>query len=145
MAQLQEFIGNHPFLVLGFVATLSIIIYTELGRRTRGFKEISPAEAVRLQNREDAVFIDVRDSADYRAGHIVGAKNIPTKEMQSHEKELGKLKNKLLIAYCTNGIQSAKACTQFKKDGFEQIHLLAGGTVAWEKASYPLEKKAGKK
>jgi hypothetical protein len=38
---------------------------------------LSAAEAVQLMNREKAVVIDVCEPAEFSAGHIVGAKNIP--------------------------------------------------------------------
>ena len=38
---------------------------------------VSAAEAVLLINRQKAVLVDVRDAAEYAAGHVANAKNIP--------------------------------------------------------------------
>jgi len=40
-------------------------------------------EAVQLINREKAVVIDVCEPAEFAAGHVVGAKNIPLAELQA--------------------------------------------------------------
>jgi len=37
-------------------------------------KQLSPIEATRLQNDEDAIFVDVREDNEFKRGHILGAK-----------------------------------------------------------------------
>lgn len=38
---------------------------------------LTPAAAVQLMNREKAVVVDICEPAEYAAGHVGGAKNIP--------------------------------------------------------------------
>ena len=70
---------------------------------------LSAAEAVQLMNREKAVVIDVCEPAEFSAGHIVGAKNIPLAQLEA--KLAGAVKNKSLplILVCQSGIRSSRA------------------------------------
>jgi rhodanese-related sulfurtransferase len=97
-------------------------------------------EAVQLINREKAVVIDVCEPAEFAAGHVVGAKNIPLAELQA--KLPGAVKNKKLplILVCQSGVRSARAVATAKSLGFEQSHSLGGGLGAWRAANMPVEK-----
>ena len=39
------------------------------------------------------------------------------------------------------GLQSAMACQQLRKEGFEDVHNLRGGVLVWQGANLPLSKK----
>jgi rhodanese-related sulfurtransferase len=101
---------------------------------------LAPNEAVQLINREKAVVIDVCEPAEFAAGHVVGAKNIPLGELQA--KLPGAVKNKKLplILVCQSGARSARAVATSKALGFEQSHSLGGGMSAWKAANLPVEK-----
>ena len=97
-------------------------------------------DAVQLINREKAVVVDVCEPAEFAAGHIVGAKNIPLGDLQA--KLAGAVKNKTLplILVCQSGARSAKAVVTAKALGFEQAQSLGGGLEAWKAANLPVEK-----
>jgi rhodanese-related sulfurtransferase len=101
---------------------------------------LNPAAAVQLINREKAVVVDVCEPAEFAAGHVVGARNIPLGELEA--KLAGQIKNKAtpLILVCQSGARSGRAVAIAKKLGFEQAQSLAGGLQAWKTASLPLEK-----
>lgn len=101
---------------------------------------LTPAAAVQLINREKAVVVDVSEVAEFAAGHVVGSKNIPLGELEA--KLGGAVKNKglPLILVCQTGVRSGKAVAIAKKLGYEQAQNLAGGLLAWKKASFPVEK-----
>lgn len=96
--------------------------------------------AVQLMNREKAVVIDICEPAEYAAGHVAGAKNIPLGQLE------GKLaitvKNKALpvILVCQSGARSSRALGIAKKLGFENVQSLSGGLGAWRSANLPIEK-----
>jgi len=54
--------------------------------------------------------------------------------------ELDKFKESPVVICCRSGHRSAQACGQLKKSGFEKIHNLEGGTLAWQDAGLPLNK-----
>ncbi len=97
-------------------------------------------EAVQLINREKAVVIDVCEPAEFAAGHVVGAKNIPLAELQAKLPGVVKNKKLPLILVCQSGARSARAVATAKSLGFEQSHSLGGGLGAWRAANMPVEK-----
>lgn len=101
---------------------------------------LTPAAAVQLMNREKAVVVDVCECAEFAAGHVVGAKNIPLSELEN--KLAGAVKNKALplILVCQSGARSSRALGIAKKLGFENAQSLAGGMGAWRSANLPVEK-----
>ena len=101
---------------------------------------LEPSAAVQLINRQKAVVVDVCEAAEFAAGHIVGAKNIPLNELES--RLVGSVKNKglPLILVCQSGARSARAVAVAKKLGYEQAQSLGGGLVAWKAANLPVEK-----
>ena len=140
-AQIIEFTGNHPFLILAFVGTLAALIYSEISRRLSGMLTGGVVEATQLSNRENAVFLDIREDKEYRGGHIPEAIHIPLSQLSARVSELGTYKDRPVIAYCRSGNRSSSAGGVLKKNGFESVYNLGGGIVAWEKANLPVSTK----
>lgn len=101
---------------------------------------LNASGAVQLINREKAVVVDVCEPAEFAAGHVGGAKNVPLGELEA--KLPGMVKNKTLplILVCASGARSGRAVNIAKKLGYEQAQSLAGGLKAWKEANLPLEK-----
>ena len=104
---------------------------------------LSPAAAVHLINREKAVVVDVRESAEFAAGHLVGSRNIPLDELEAKLASAVKNKTLPLILVCQTGARSGRAVEAAKKLGYEQAQSLAGGLAAWKTANMPVEKLEG--
>ena len=102
--------------------------------------DLTASSAVQLMNREKAVVVDVCETAEFAAGHIVGAKNIPLGDLEA--KLPGAVKNKALplILVCASGMRSGRAVAIAKKLGYEQAQSLGGGLKAWKEANLPIEK-----
>ena len=140
-ARIIEFIGNHPFLFLAFFGTLGLLIASELSRRLSGMKSIGPIEATQLSNHDNAVFLDIREETEYRAGHIPDSIHVPIKQLPDRVAELSKHKDRPVIAYCRSGSRSNSAGGILKKHGFDNVYNLGGGIMAWQKANLPLSKR----
>jgi rhodanese-related sulfurtransferase len=136
-ARIIEFSGNHPVLVLAFLGTLGALLFTEISRRLGGVKSVGPVEATQLNNRENAVFLDVRDDAEYRGGHIPEAIHIPLKQLPDRAAELKKFGNVPVIAYCRTGTRTGGVNGILKKHGLENVYNLSGGITAWQNANLP--------
>ena len=137
MEQFFEFIANHPFLVGLFVVLLILFIRNET---SRGGATISAQELVSMVNGDGALVLDVRDKAEFEAGHIVDAVNIPYSQLESRYEELNKHKDKPIVITCKMGQHSGTAGTLLRKHGFEQISRLRGGIADWRGQSLPLTK-----
>jgi rhodanese-related sulfurtransferase len=93
-----------------------------------------------LINQSKAVVVDVREPAEFAAGHLRDAKNIPLAELSNRLGELDKFKSKAIIAVCQSGQRSAKAAAQLKKAGFNEAFSLDGGIAAWQSQGLPVAK-----
>ena len=100
---------------------------------------LSPALAVQLINREKAVLVDVCSPDEFKAGHAVGARNIPLGDLEAKLPNAVKNKALPLIFICQSGARSARAVAIAKKLGYEQAQSLGGGLKAWKDASLPAE------
>ncbi len=140
-ARILEFSGNHPVLMLAFVGTLALLLFLELSRHFGRMKSVGPVKAIQLNNREDAVFLDIRDDGEYRKGHIPNTLHIPLKELTERVSELEKYRGRPIIACCRSGNRSAAAGSILAKQGFESVYNLDGGINAWQSANLPVNKK----
>lgn len=141
MEEYLVFARNHPVLMMGLVAVLGMIIWTEFSRLTRKYKQINTSQAVQILNRDDSVVLDVREDGEVRGGKIKGAKHIPLGQLKSRASELEQAKGKPMLVYCRSGNRSAHACHLLTKMGFQDVSNLAGGITAWESANLPVSKR----
>jgi rhodanese-related sulfurtransferase len=106
----------------------------------RGAKSVSPSEAVLLINRNQAIVLDVRDDAEFSAGHLQDARHIPLAKLDERLAELQKFREKPVIVHCQSGVRSSKAAATLRKHEFTQVYELDGGVNAWTQAKLPLVK-----
>ena len=137
-AQFSEFVSEHAALALAFAGVTVALLYTELSRLTRGYKAITPAQLTALINHENALVIDIRASAEFEKGHIVGAKNLTPSQFDPENKVLAKVKELPVVLVCRTGITVSAPAKRLLKAGFSRVHVLDGGIAAWQQAELPL-------
>jgi len=141
MEQLSEFVTNNLLLFAALLAVLVMLIKAELDHQANKGSFLSPSMATRLMNNHsDTLIIDVRTAADFKNGHIKGAKNMPLNELSKSIEKLSADKNKPILIYCNSGTTVTRAIKLLKKDGFEKVNNLDGGINAWKEANMPLAK-----
>jgi hydroxyacylglutathione hydrolase len=86
----------------------------------------------------DLQVVDVRRSAEYASGHVPRAASAP---LSSHlDESLSQLNPELPTAViCAGGYRSSAAASILSGRGFRQLLNVAGGTVAWASAGFPIE------
>ena len=136
----MKFVINNIWLVLAAAASGAILIWPLVNRRLSGVPEVGALQAVQLLNRKDAVMIDVREAAEFSAGHAPNARNIPLAQLDKRIAELEKFKNRPAVVVCQTGGRSHAAIALLKKAGFAEVVVLAGGIGAWQQANMPVEK-----
>lgn len=144
MERLLEFSINHWDLVLALIIILMMIFGGGIMRRIRGFKEVTAIDAVTLMNRENAVYVDVREDKEYAEGHLLDSIHIPLGQLLERVTEIEAHKQQPVIVGCRSGNRSAMGCARLRREGFEQVYNLKGGILAWQSANLPLEQ-AGKR
>ena len=85
----------------------------------------------------DRIIIDVRESFEYKLGHVKGAINIPpSKIMAGAEKLNGIPKDTELVLYCMSGARSNASMHYLRQLGF--TNLVNGVNKQQVKAKYGL-------
>jgi len=140
--QIAEFVSSNPVLFIALFVVLVLLIKAELDHQANKGLLVSPASAIRLiNNNDDALIIDIRAAADYKKGHIKGAKNVQLSDFASTIESYSDYKNKPVLVYCNSGNTTRRAVKLLKNAGYEKINDLEGGIVAWKEANMPLSKK----
>ena len=137
MENIIPFVTAHWPLFAAFALILVLLIANETKRKFLGYKDVKPNEAVQLINHDDAIVIDVRDDSDYAKGHILNAIHAPYALLDGRMKELEQYRDRVVIAYCRTGQQSARAAMMFCRHGFNKVYKIKGGLLAWESANVP--------
>lgn len=141
MGQLIEFAGNHGMLVAGFAAIVLLLIWTEISRRTRGYVELTPLQAVQKINQGNTSVVDISAAADFSKGHLAGAQHIAMSRFNETDPDIAKLKTGPVLVVCKNGQTAHLAAAKLVKLGATDVAVLKGGTSQWVADQYPLARK----
>ncbi len=132
-----EFLQNTDNLLLIVVALGSgLMLAWPMIQRSRAGGTVNTTEAVQLMNQKHAVLIDIRPAAEFAAGHIPQARNVPAAEMQDRAGTLPK--NKPLILICNQGRSALGVAAKLRTDGFAEVFTLEGGHTGWAGAGLPI-------
>ncbi len=137
MTDFFTFIGEQWLLVSLLIGLIYLLAFTE--KRKSG-RLVSSLQIAPLVNSEGGVVVDIRDAADFRAGHIVDSINIPHAKVAERLGELEKYKNNPVIIACKMGQHSASTGRTLKAEGFTQVCRLEGGIEDWRNSQLPLVK-----
>ncbi len=80
--------------------------------------------------------IDVRTEGEVSRGVIDGAIHIPLHLLPLRAADIPQ--NKPVVIYCNSGARSAQACAFMAAKGFDNMHNLSGGIMAWARSGKPL-------
>lgn len=94
--------------------------------------EVDPWTAVGLIA-EGAVLLDVREPAEWTAGHSPSAQHRPLADVTPEDVPPGRL----LVIVCRSGARSARAAAMLARSGVE-VRNLTGGMTAWAAAGLPV-------
>ena len=135
-----EFVKQNAVMIGLAVGSGIALLWPMLNRGAGGVLNINATEAVVLMNRSKPLILDVRDAAEFAAGHIQGAKHISVGELAARMKEIEKFKDKPVLVHCQKGMRAKGACSILKAQQFTQLNNLQGGLDAWVEAKMPLVK-----
>ncbi len=131
------FIENWYLFTLALVSGIALALPA---LRRAGGGSLSPQNAVQRINREKAVVIDVREPAEFAAGHITNAKNVPLAQFEERLPQVVKNKALPVILVCATSPRAVRAQVLARKLGYDQAEALAGGLQAWRTAGLPVVK-----
>lgn len=134
MALFLEFLTQQWILAAALLAVIAMLLMHET--RKSG-PSLSPQKAINIVNAEQGVFLDLRDAADYKQGHIVDALHIPSAKLADRMPELEKFRNKPIVLVCKMGQQSGAAGKQLKANNFDKVYKMTGGMMEWSNLQLP--------
>jgi rhodanese-related sulfurtransferase len=99
----------------------------------------------KLQAKEDLLLIDVREHAEFEAGHISGARLVPRGIIEAaadptyakHLPELSSARDRAVVLYCATGGRAAMAAAVLQMMGFRAVFNLDGGYARWVDEGMP--------
>jgi rhodanese-related sulfurtransferase len=133
---LVAFITQEWLLVISLVVLILFFIYREF---TRGGPRLSVHELTRAVNSDSAIILDVRNSNEFNAGHIVDAINIPYNKMESDLGQLDKHREKQIVIVDKMGQHAGAVSQRLTAKGFV-VARLRGGIAEWQQQNLPLVK-----
>jgi rhodanese-related sulfurtransferase len=141
MSQLSIFISANLWLVIAFLMILLTYFIFESKQKNKQKKYISSQEAIRLTNKEKAIFVDVRKESEYKLIHIIGAINFDTTSKSF--KNIKRYQSNPIIIYNERNTSIHSIYKQFIENGFSSVKILDGGMAQWKSESLPTKTSNG--
>jgi molybdopterin/thiamine biosynthesis adenylyltransferase/rhodanese-related sulfurtransferase len=105
--------------------------------------EVDPVD-VQAAAGNGTVVIDVRESEEWDAGHIPGAKHVPRGHLESRIEGVVPDRSQRVVLYCASGNRSALAAHTLKQLlGYENVESMTGGITLWKDRGYDVQTPQG--
>jgi rhodanese-related sulfurtransferase/predicted transcriptional regulator len=119
------------------VAEMNVLAEEYLGERD-GVEQLSAEELEQRLARGDVVVLDVRPEAEFRAGHIAGARSAPLSALDELAAQLPKRRD--IVAYCRGPYcVYADDAVRLLRDRGLKARRLDVGFPEWRRAGLPVE------
>jgi rhodanese-related sulfurtransferase len=83
-----------------------------------------------------AMVVDVRETREFKQGHVRGARNIPLSQLRKRLSEIPVDRDILLI--CRSGNRSLQAAKFLQQQHVERVMNVSGGMLSWEMHRLPM-------
>jgi sulfur-carrier protein adenylyltransferase/sulfurtransferase len=88
------------------------------------------------KNGKSPILLDVRESDEWRQGHLEGALPLPRGFLEIKVESAVPNKEAPIIAYCAGGVRSLLAAKAMKEMGYQDVSSMAGGYAAWKNGGF---------
>src|SRR3977135_1015454 len=101
--------------------------------------EIDPAKVRELID-EGVAIVDVRESEEFAAGHLPGAKHVSRSYLESRIEGVVPDRATQVILYCQSGNRSAYAARTLQEElGYQHVRSMTGGITLWKDRGYEVD------
>jgi sulfur-carrier protein adenylyltransferase/sulfurtransferase len=102
--------------------------------------EVDPSAVSEVVGADGVVVVDVRETEEWDAGHIPGAKHVPRGYLESRIEGAAPDRSQRVVLYCASGNRSALAAKTLRDDlGYQQVESMTGGYTLWKDRGYEVE------
>lgn len=131
-------VGVVALLIAGLVFAIVVRRRSDL---SGGVSSIEPADlAARIARGERLQILDVRSEAEFAAGHVPGAVNIPFNHVSSRLAQVPTNLDEPLYVYCGHGPRAYIAASALRHGGRSRLIYVKGHFAAWLRAGLPVLK-----
>jgi sulfur-carrier protein adenylyltransferase/sulfurtransferase len=89
---------------------------------------------------EGVAVVDVRETEEFAAGHLPGAKHVPRSYLESRIEGVVPDRSTQVILYCQSGNRSAYAARTLTEElGYEHVRSMKGGITLWKDRGYEVD------
>jgi len=109
----------------------------ELLRQVKGqIDEIDPSKVRELIG-EGVAIVDVRETDEFAAGHLPGAKHVPRSYLETRIEGVVADRDAQIVLYCQSGNRSAYGARTLTEDlGYTNVTSMTGGITLWKDRGY---------
>lgn len=105
--------------------------------RAAGVADVTPEEMEQRRLTGKVELVDVRNSSEFEAGHLAGARNVPLGRLAERLGELPR--DRTLVVHCQSGARAGVAVSLLQASGFRDVLHLDGDFAGWKAAGRPVE------
>ncbi len=104
-----------------------------------GYKVVDPLAVKGMLARNEAIVVDLRETAEALNKTVPGASYLPYSTFRLSQ--LPKTEDKYLVLLCQTGKNAEEVAQRLADGGRNNIYVVAGGFRAWENAGLPVNLK----
>ena len=132
---MTAFIYNNIVLFSAFIILGLLIINHEIKSHFSPTKNINCDDLINVMNNSKALLIDMRNAEEFKAGHIVGAKNYSLDDLENLDVSVA---DDVIITYANDEKAAIQAADLILKQGAKEVFYLEGGLSSWIDNNMPL-------
>ncbi|MBP7998391.1 MAG: rhodanese-like domain-containing protein [Chloroflexi bacterium] len=99
---------------------------------------VSADTVATIKDEPGVLVFDVREQSEYDEGHIPGVILIPMGEVPNRLSEIPT--DQTVILTCRSGNRSGQVTEFLREQGYDNVHNMEGGIIAWSEAGLPVER-----
>lgn len=140
----EVFSGEESMLQTLLVALALLALVMFMPRFVANLRRGPSIDIQALQQRLDAgselLLLDARtrEECSGELGYLPQATIIPVEQLPQRLDEIAEWSEKPVATLCRTDVRSAKAARVLLANGFADVHVVAGGILAWNKAGLPV-------
>jgi molybdopterin/thiamine biosynthesis adenylyltransferase/rhodanese-related sulfurtransferase len=102
--------------------------------------EVDPSAVSEVIGGDNVVVVDVRETDEWDAGHVPGARHVPRGHLESRIEGAAPDRSQRVVLYCASGNRSALAAKTLRDDlGYQHVESMTGGYTLWKDRGYEVE------